>query len=87
MQGVERREAAFRTVIALVLSGKRFTFEGKITGHIAGKPSGKGGFGYDPVFVPDGYAQTFAELGGEEKNKISHRALAVGKLVQFLVKN
>ena len=84
MTGVERREACFRTVIALIESGEVRFFEGRIEGKIAEKPKGTAGFGYDPVFVPDGYQLSFAELGLEEKNKISHRALAVEKLTKYL---
>jgi XTP/dITP diphosphohydrolase len=78
------RSACFRTVIALVIQEKEFFFEGKITGTIIETPRGTAGFGYDPVFVPDGYSQTFAELGADIKNKISHRAEAVTKLKHFL---
>jgi len=84
MTGVESREACFRTVIALIESGEVRFFEGKIEGKIAEDPKGTAGFGYDPVFVPDGYQLSFAELGLEEKNKISHRALAVEKLTKYL---
>lgn len=78
------RKAQFRTVIALIENGKIQYFEGKITGNIAEKKSGNTGFGYDPLFVPDGFSQTFAELGSETKNKISHRALAINKLKKYL---
>ncbi len=84
MTGVENREACFRTVIALIESGEVRFFEGKIEGKIAEAPKGTAGFGYDPVFVPNGYQLSFAELGLEEKNKISHRALAVEKLTKYL---
>jgi len=84
MTGVESREACFRTVIALIESGEVRFFEGKIEGKIAEDPKGTAGFGYDPVFVPDGCQLSFAELGLEEKNKISHRALAVEKLTKYL---
>lgn len=78
------RTAHFRTVIALIEESQVHYFEGKIEGKIAYAPSGSAGFGYDPVFIPDGYTQSFAELGSEEKNKISHRALAVQELVAYL---
>ena len=78
------RIAHFRTVIALIDSNKIHYFEGAIKGEIIREARGKTGFGYDPVFVPSGYNKTFAELGSEEKNKISHRALAVNKLVEYL---
>lgn len=78
------RSAQFRTVIAMVDdSGVRY-FEGLVRGKIALQKSGKEGFGYDPVFIPDGFEETFAELSGEIKNQISHRARAVQKLVEFL---
>lgn len=78
------RRARFRTVIALILDEKTYFFEGKVEGTITESPSGGEGFGYDPVFLPEGYKQTFAEMDIEEKNKISHRAIAVSKLVDFL---
>ena len=84
MQGKDNRKACFRTVVALILDGKEYLFDGVINGRIIEEKKGSTGFGYDPVFMPDGYAQTFAELGDETKNKISHRALAVNKLVSFL---
>lgn len=78
------RKAHFRTVIALIEKGEAHFFEGRIDGHIAFEPRGNAGFGYDPVFVPTGYEKSFAELGVDEKNKISHRALAVQNLVGYL---
>ncbi|PKP40311.1 MAG: non-canonical purine NTP pyrophosphatase, RdgB/HAM1 family, partial [Bacteroidetes bacterium HGW-Bacteroidetes-13] len=86
LTGETNRKANFRTVICLILNGEVFIFEGVVYGQIAPKPKGKSGFGYDPIFIPDGYAKTFAEMTSEEKNSISHRALAVGKLVDFLTK-
>lgn len=85
LQGIENRAARFRTAIALTVHGKEHLFEGVIKGRIIDEKRGIGGFGYDPVFIPDGYDQTFAELGTKVKNMISHRALAVGKLVGFLI--
>jgi XTP/dITP diphosphohydrolase len=84
LKGIENRKARFRTVVALIEGGGVHYFEGVITGYIATHPSGEGGFGYDPVFVPDGFTQTFAELGEDLKNKISHRALAIDKLKNYL---
>jgi XTP/dITP diphosphohydrolase len=84
MLGVENRKARFRTVIALVESGKLTTFQGEIRGVITQKKQGSQGFGYDPIFMPDGYGCTFAEMSLEEKNRISHRALAVHKLIEYL---
>lgn len=84
MQGKENRKACFRTVVALILDGKEYLFDGVINGQIITEKKGSAGFGYDPVFMPDGYTETFAELGDAVKNGISHRALAVNKLVTFL---
>ena len=81
------RRARFRTVVALILDeeqGREELFEGIVTGEIIRERRGGEGFGYDPVFSPDGYDRTFAELGHEVKNKISHRAKAVAKLVDYL---
>lgn len=80
------RKARFRTVIALILDGEEYLFEGKVEGTIAKERMGEGGFGYDPVFVPDGYSQSFAQLGMEIKNSISHRGRAVAELCKFLNK-
>ena len=84
MQGKKNRKARFRTVIALILDEKEYLFDGIIKGDIIEEKKGSAGFGYDPIFMPEGYTQTFAELGDEIKNNISHRALAVNKLVSFL---
>jgi XTP/dITP diphosphohydrolase len=81
------RKACFRTVIALKTGNNTYYFEGKINGEIATVARGESGFGYDPIFVPEGYLLSFAQLSGEEKNKISHRALAVNKLIDFLQHN
>lgn len=84
LEGVEKRKAQFRTIFALIIEGKEHLFEGIVKGEIIKQRKGNAGFGYDPIFVPEGYTQTFAEMGSEEKNKISHRAKAVGKLCKFL---
>ena len=84
LEGKENRKAQFRTAISLILDGKEYLFEGVIKGEIIEEKRGDSGFGYDPIFKPEGYEQTFAELGNEIKNKISHRALAVQKLCEFL---
>lgn len=84
MEGMTNRKACFITVIALIYEGQTYTFEGKITGTILTEKRGDSGFGYDPIFMPDGYTQTFAELGEDIKNKISHRAIATNKLFRFL---
>lgn len=78
------RKARFRTVISLIIDGKQYSFEGIINGKITDCKQGNSGFGYDPIFIPEGYNQTFAELGDNIKNKISHRALAINKLCNFL---
>lgn len=85
MEQQTNRKAQFRTVIALVLQGKEYLFEGKVEGVITREPRGEGGFGYDSIFVPNGYEQTFAELSAEQKNQISHRAHAVKKFADFIV--
>lgn len=84
MDGKTNRKARFRTVIALILNGKEYLFEGCINGLIIEDERGSSGFGYDPIFVPHGYQQTFAELGDDIKNVISHRALATKQLCIFL---
>jgi XTP/dITP diphosphohydrolase len=84
LEGKEDRSARFRTVIALIKNGKESLFEGIVEGEIIRDERGNTGFGYDPVFIPKGYTETFAELGAEIKNTISHRAEAVNKLKQFL---
>lgn len=78
------KKARFRTVISLVLDGNEYSFEGFISGQIINEKRGAKGFGYDPIFIPEGYTKTFAELSAEEKNQISHRAIATKKLIHFL---
>lgn len=87
MTGKEDRSALFRTCITLILDGKVHQFEGHVKGAITQTKHGQKGFGYDPVFRPEGYTETFAEIPMEVKNKISHRAKAVEKLVAFLKNN
>lgn len=84
MKDIPNREARFRTVVALVLPNEEHLFDGEIAGVITTQKQGDKGFGYDPIFVPQGYIKTFAELGDEVKNSISHRAKAVDKLVRFI---
>lgn len=84
MEGKENRKARFRTAICLIEDGKEHLFEGIVNGEIIQERRGGSGFGYDPVFVPEGYTETFAEMGNDEKNKISHRAHAVAKLCDYL---
>jgi len=86
MDGKTNRKACFRTIAALILDGKEYLFEGKISGRILTEKHGTDGFGYDPVFLPDGYDLSFAQMGIELKNRISHRALAMKKLSIFLNK-
>lgn len=84
LSGVKNRNARFRTVVALIIEGTVHYFEGIVNGKIINKRKGEKGFGYDPVFLPDGYNQTFAEMSLADKNKISHRAKAIEKLIDFL---
>ena len=84
LQGITNRKACFRTVISLVIQGKEVRFEGRVDGVILNEKQGEKGFGYDPIFQPDGYKQTFAEMPLELKNAISHRGLATQKLITFL---
>jgi XTP/dITP diphosphohydrolase len=84
LEGSKNRKARFRTVITLMTPTFTRQFEGVVTGQILNEYRGTGGFGYDPVFLPDAYHKTLAEMSMEEKNKISHRAQAVNKLVEFL---
>jgi XTP/dITP diphosphohydrolase len=84
MKGKANRNARFRTVISLIVNGQEYHFEGQVDGHIAHETAGNEGFGYDPVFIPNGYSKSFAQMPLDEKNQISHRARAVAKLVEFL---
>lgn len=84
LEGKENRNAQFHTIFALIIDGREYKFEGIVKGKITESPEGEGGFGYDPIFQPEGYDRTFAELGHEIKNRISHRAIAVSKLCEFL---
>ncbi|MBO4992723.1 MAG: non-canonical purine NTP diphosphatase [Alistipes sp.] len=84
LSGTENRAAQFRTAVALILDGEEYLFEGIVRGEIATEQHGEGGFGYDPLFYPEGGDRTFAQMSGEEKNAISHRGRAVRKLAEFL---
>ena len=84
MKDKKNRSARFRTVIALIINGEIKTFEGIVEGTIRTKKRGRNGFGYDPIFQPAGLLKTFAEISLEEKNRISHRAIALKKLVDYL---
>ncbi len=85
LEGQENRNARFRTVITLIQNGEVFQFEGIVEGAITNSPSGKDGFGYDPIFMPSGESRTFAEMLPEEKNSISHRGRAMKKFIDFLL--
>ena len=87
MEGAKNRKAQFKTIIGLIEDGQMKTFEGIVKGSILSHPRGKEGFGYDPVFQPDGYLNTFAEMHLDKKNEISHRAIAFNKLVEYLKSN
>lgn len=84
LDGIENRKARFRTVIALNINGEQHFFEGVVNGKILTEEHGDGGFGYDPIFQPDGFDKSFSEMEMDEKNKISHRGRATAKLVEFL---
>lgn len=84
MQEISNRRASFKTIIALILNGKEYIFEGKVDGIILKEKHGEEGFGYDPIFQPDGFQQSFAQMDLEEKNAISHRGRALAKLMDFL---
>ena len=84
MKGAEDRSACFRTVISLILNGEEHFFEGRVDGEILTEEHGEKGFGYDPIFRPNGFQESFAEMTLAQKNEISHRGRAVQKLVDFL---
>ena len=84
LYSIRNRKAKFKTVIALILNGKEYFFEGVVSGKILQEKTGSDGFGYDPIFKPEGYKETFSQMSIDLKNKISHRGLAVKKLVAFL---
>ena len=84
LKNITNRKANFRTVISLIWNGDEYFFEGVINGTIRNERIGTAGFGYDPIFQPDGYTKTFAEMSLAEKNKISHRAIAMADLLDFL---
>ena len=84
MEGQKNRSARFRTVISLILNGKEYSFEGQVEGEILHQKTGDDGFGYDPIFKPKGYDKSFAEMTMKQKNEISHRGVAVKKLIHFL---
>ena len=81
------RNSRFKTIISLIIDGKSVNFEGVVEGRITEEKRGSNGFGYDPIFQPNGYASTFGEMSLKEKNKISHRSIAINKMVQYLKEN
>ncbi len=87
LEGKQERSARFKTVVSLILNGKEYQFEGKVEGRILKARSGTAGFGYDPVFQPEDYEETFAEMNPELKNRISHRGKAMAELARFLQQN
>lgn len=86
LEGKENRKARFRTIVSLIEDGVEHQFEGIVNGEITTEKKGEKGFGYDPVFIPEGYTETFAELGVDVKNKVSHRSRAIAKLCEYLKK-
>ncbi len=84
LSGKENRKAHFKCVMALIINGKEHLFEGIMKGNITQEKIGSNGFGYDPVFIPEGHSETFAEMNADAKNAISHRAIALKKLVDFI---
>jgi XTP/dITP diphosphohydrolase len=87
LKNENNREACFKTVIVLILNEVEYVFEGVVEGTIITEKRGDFGFGYDPIFIPNGYSKTFAEMTMDEKSNISHRAVAVKKMVEFLQMN
>ena len=87
LKNKSNRNSRFKTIISLILDGKSVNFEGVVEGKITEEKRGRNGFGYDPIFQPNGYASTFGEMSLNEKNKISHRSIAINKMVQYLKEN
>ena len=87
LKGQKNRKAKFATVVALILNDEEYIFEGEVKGYISEENSGNAGFGYDPIFLPEGSSLSFAEMAPEDKNSISHRGRAMTKLAQFLQNN
>lgn len=85
LEGVKDRGARFRTVVTLILDGREYQFEGVVNGTISSERKGENGFGYDPVFIPENSEMTFAEMNRREKNKISHRGIAIRKFADYLL--
>jgi len=87
LKNKSNRNSRFKTIISLILDGKSVNFEGVVEGKITEEKRGNNGFGYDPIFQPNGYSSTFGEMSLKEKNKISHRSIAINKMVQYLKEN
>ena len=87
LKNKSNRNSRFKTIISLIIDGKSVNFEGVVEGKITEEKRGSNGFGYDPIFQPNGYASTFGEMSLNEKNKISHRSIAINKMVQYLKEN
>lgn len=87
LKNKSNRNSRFKTIISLILDGNSINFEGVVEGKITEEKRGNNGFGYDPIFQPNGYASTFGEMSLKEKNKISHRSIAINKMVQYLKEN
>ena len=87
LKNKSNRNSRFKTIISLIIDGKSVNFEGIVEGKITEEKRGSNGFGYDPIFQPNGYASTFGEMSLNEKNKISHRSIAINKMVQYLKEN
>jgi len=85
LEGKDNRKACFRTAIALIIGGKEYFFSGKVEGKIATEPMGEEGFGYDPVFIPDGFTESFAMMKPEQKNALSHRGRAIAEMMKIFV--
>ena len=87
LKNKSNRNSRFKTIISLIIDGQSVNFEGVVEGKITEEKRGRNGFGYDPIFQPNGYASTFGEMSLNEKNKISHRSIAINKMVQYLKEN
>ena len=87
LKNKSNRNSRFKTIISLIIDGQSVNFEGVVEGKITEEKRGTNGFGYDPIFQPNGYASTFGEMSLKEKNKISHRSIAINKMVQYLKEN
>jgi XTP/dITP diphosphohydrolase len=87
LNGISNRKAKFRTVIALIIDGQEYSFNGFINGVMLEEKRGEKGFGYDAIFMPDGYSESFAQMSSECKNKLSHRSMAARNMMEFIKNN